>query len=39
MSNKRKQPKKPKAGHIPAVGTPGEDEGLVIARTALRPTV
>jgi hypothetical protein len=39
MSSKRKPAKKPKSGQIPAVGKPDEDEGLVIARTVLRPTV
>jgi len=39
MSGKRKETKKPKPGQIQAVGAPSEDEGLVIARTVLRPTV
>ena len=39
MSSKRKPAKKPKPGHIQAVGEPNEDEGVVIARTVLRPTV
>lgn len=37
MSGKRKSTKK--SGHIPAAGKPDEDEGVVIARTVLRPTV
>jgi len=39
MSSKRKPAKKPKPGQIPAAGKPDEDEGVVIARTVLRPTV
>ncbi len=39
MSSKRKPLKKPKPGQIPALGKPDEDEGVVIARTVLRPTV
>lgn len=37
MSGKRKSTKK--SGQIPAAGKPGEDEGVVFARTVLRPTV
>ncbi len=39
MSSKRKPLKKPKPGQIPAVSKPNEGEGVVIARTVLRPTV
>jgi hypothetical protein len=39
MSSKRKPAKKTKPGQIPAAGKPDEDEGVVIARTVLRPTV
>jgi hypothetical protein len=37
MPGKRKSIKK--SGQIPAAGKPDEDEGVVIARTVLRPTV
>lgn len=39
MSGKRNTSKKTKSRQIPAVGKPDEDEGVVIARTVLRPTV
>jgi hypothetical protein len=39
MSSKRKPAKKSKPWQIAAVGKPDEDEGVVIARTVLLPTV
>ncbi len=39
MTRKSKSAKKPKSDQIQAVGKPNEDDGVVIARTVLRPTV
>jgi hypothetical protein len=39
MASKKKPSKKRAPNKIPAAGTPDEDDGIVIARTVLRPTV